>query len=117
MSSEHNVLLDKANEEAASVHIGGVIFVAVLMVIGVLGNLHVLFVYLFRTKSSNRRTFILVLVVIDMVTCTTGMPFIIFDLRNPLRFREAYVCKVFRFNNYLICTSSMFLLNVIAIDR
>lgn len=117
MDSEYNDYLDIENEKAARVHIGGIIFVATLMVVGVVGNSHVLFIYTFRAKPSNRRVFILVLGILDFITCIVGMPFIIFDLKNPLKFDLPLLCKIFRFNNYFICTASMLLLIVVAVDR
>ncbi|XP_071156967.1 neuropeptide Y receptor type 2-like isoform X2 [Mytilus edulis] len=111
------MLLEELNQEEAKQYVGGIIFVTFLMIIGIIGNLHVLFVYTFRIKPSNHRIFILSLAVLDMITCIVGMPFIIVDLRNPLTFTMVSACKVLRFVNYFICTSSALILTVIAIDR
>ncbi|XP_052092306.1 neuropeptide S receptor-like [Mytilus californianus] len=109
--------LEELNNEEAKQYIGGIIFVTIIMIIGVIGNLHVLFVYTFRMKPSNHRIFILSLAVLDMITCIIGMPFIIVDLRNPLTFTMKSACKVLRFVNYFICISSALILTIIAIDR
>ena len=109
--------LNELNFEEAKQYIGGVVFVTIIMVIGIIGNAHVLFVYTFRMKPSNHRIFILSLGVLDMITCLVGMPFIIVDLRNPLTFTMISACKVLRFVNYFICISSALILTVIAIDR
>ncbi|XP_063422829.1 growth hormone secretagogue receptor type 1-like [Mytilus trossulus] len=111
------MLLEELNYEEAKQYVGGVIFVTIIMIIGLIGNLHVLFVYTFRMKPSNHRIFILSLAVLDMITCIVGMPFIIVDLRNPLTFTMVSACKVLRFVNYFICISSALILTVIAIDR
>ncbi|VDI49588.1 Hypothetical predicted protein [Mytilus galloprovincialis] len=111
------MLLEELNQEEAKQYVGGIIFVTIVMIIGIIGNLHVLFVYTFRIKPSNHRIFILSLAVLDMITCIVGMPFIIVDLRNPLTFTMVSACKVLRFVNYFICTSSALILTVIAIDR
>ena len=113
----NDVMLDRENEDAATVLIGGVIFVSVLMVVGGLGNIHVLIVYTFRARASNRRKFILTLGVLDFTKFIIGMPFIVFDLRHPLTFNAPVPCKLFRFNNYIIHSTSVLLLLVIAIDR
>lgn len=110
-------LLEELNHEEAKQYVGGIIFVTIIMIIGIIGNLHVLFVYTFRMKPSNHRIFILSLAVLDMITCTVGMPFIIVDLRNPLTFTMISACKVLRFLNYFICISSALILTIIAIDR
>ena len=109
--------LEDLNYEEAKQNIGGVVLVSIIMIIGIIGNLHVLFVYTFRIKTSNHRIFILTLGVLDLLTCVIGMPFIIMDLRNPLTFTMVTACKVLRFVNYFICISSAFMLAVIAIDR
>ncbi|CAG2209146.1 unnamed protein product [Mytilus edulis] len=111
------MLLEELNHEEAKQYVGGVIFVTIIMIIGIIGNLHVLFIYTFRMKPSNHRIFILSLAVLDMITCIVGMPFIIVDLRNPLTFTMVSACKVLRFVNYFICISSALILTVIAIDR
>lgn len=112
-----NKQLEDLNEEEAKYNIGGVIFVSVTMVLGIIGNLHVLVIYAFRIKPSNPRTFILFLAVLDFTTSIIGMPFIIVDLRNPLTFSLPAVCKILRFVNYFICLASSFILFIIAIDR
>ena len=109
--------LEDMNYEEAKQFIGGVVFVSIIMIIGIIGNLHVLVVYTFRIKPSNHRIFIITLAVLDLLTCVIGMPFIIMDLRNPLTFTMVTACKVLRFVNYFICITSAFILTVIAIDR
>lgn len=109
--------LESLNYEKVKQNIGGIFFVSIAMVIGITGNLHVLFVYSFRMKQSNPRIFILFLAALDFITCAVGMPFIIIDLTNPLTFYAVTACKVLRFVNYFICLSSAFILLIIAIDR
>ena len=109
--------LEDLNYEESKQHMGGVVFVSILMIFGIIGNLHVLFVYMFRMKPSNPRTCILTLALLDMIACVIGMPFIIMDMLKPLTFTMVTACKVLRFTNYFICISSSFILSVIAIDR
>ncbi|KAH3851344.1 hypothetical protein DPMN_093824 [Dreissena polymorpha] len=110
-------ILARLNHEEAKQYVGGIVFVALLMTAGIFGNLHVLYVYVFRMKSSNHRVFILTLATLDFITCVVGMPFILVDLRNPLTFTLVAACKILRFVNYFICMSSALLLIVIAVDR
>ncbi|KAL4237698.1 hypothetical protein ACF0H5_002413 [Mactra antiquata] len=109
--------IEELNAEEAKQHIGGVVFVAILMIVGFVGNLHVLIVYAFFMKPSNHRIFILVLGTLDFITCIIGMPFIIVDLRNPLTFTLSSACKILRFINYFICSASALTLIIIATDR
>ncbi|KAK3578427.1 hypothetical protein CHS0354_035631 [Potamilus streckersoni] len=115
--TREGLTLTEINDAIAKTHLGGSVLVGILMLIGFVGNLHVLLIYAFRTKPSNHRIFILCLGVLDMVTCSIGMPFILVDLRYPLMFYATAVCKILRFVNYFTCASSVFLLLVIATDR
>lgn len=110
-------LLHVLNAKEAREHVGGVVFVTILMVLGIIGNVHVLVVYAFRMKPSNHRIFILVLAAIDFTTCVVGMPFILVDLRHPLTFTLTAACKILRFINYFIASSSFMLMVVIAAER
>lgn len=112
-----NETLEELNTEEAKQHIGGVVFVSMMMVVGFVGNLHVLLVYSLYMKPSNHRLFILVLGCLDFITCIVGMPFIIVDLRHPLTFTLPVACKVLRFINYFISSSSALMLTLIAADR
>ena len=87
--------LQDLNYQEAKQYIGGVVFVSIIMIIGIIGNLHVLYVYSFRIKPSNYRIFILTLAVLDLLTCVIGMPFIIMDLRNPLTFNMVTLVKYY----------------------
>lgn len=117
-SKEENMyLLESLNDQLALIKLGGMIFIGLLMLVGVFGNGHVIFLYGFKFKRSNHRIYILFLAVIDMVTCCIGMPFVIIDLRFPLMFRVVIVCKILRFLNYFMSCSSALILLVIAVDR
>ena len=109
--------MEELNIEEAKQYIGGIVFVTIMMVMGIIGNVHVIFVYAFKRKHSNHRIFILVLAVLDLITCSIAMPFIIVNLRNPLTFTMVSACKVFRFINYFLCSSSALVLLVIAVER
>lgn len=117
MELENEKLLGMANQQTAEVHIGGFVFVTFMIVVGIFGNVHVIFIFMTRVKQSNRKIFILVLGTLDLMTCAAGMPFILYDISHPLTFSLTSECKTMRFYNYFICTSSMFLLIIIAIDR
>ena len=117
MTMSESESLEDLNNEEAKQYIGGVFFVSIAMVVGIIGNIHVLVVYKFRMKQSNPRIFILFLAVLDLITSAIGMPFVVVDLRNPLTFTLTAVCKTLRFVNYFICVSSALILLVIAIDR
>lgn len=109
--------LDELNAEEAKFYMGGTVFVSILAATGIIGNIHVLMVYIFFMKQSNHRIFIVCLGVLDLVTCTVGMPFVIINFRKPLTFTEDLICKILTFYNFFICLSSACILIVIAVDR
>lgn len=96
---------------------GGVVFVIVLMVTGLIGNLHILFVYAFRLTLSNHRIFILFLGALDFLASIIAMPFTVITLRDPEMFTARPTCKLYWFVNYYICIASGLALLVIAIER
>lgn len=112
-----NYTLSELNAEYALSKLGGIIFVGVLMILGVVGNAHVLYVYATKFKHSNHRFYIISLACLDLITCCIGMPFVIVDLRFPLLFTLVPVCKMLRFLNYFMCACSALILVVIAVDR
>ncbi|XP_045165561.1 trace amine-associated receptor 4-like [Mercenaria mercenaria] len=97
--------------------VGGVVFVSVLMITGLIGNLHVLLVYMFRMKSSNHRIFILFLGVLDFLASCLAMPFTVITLRQPETFTKTPTCKLYWFVNYFLCSASGLALLAIAIER
>jgi len=117
MTETEKDLLHELNANEARENGGGVAFISIIMVIGIIGNLHVLVVYTLRIKASNHRVFILVLAMIDFTTCVIGMPFILVDLSHPLTFTLTAACKILRFLNYFVAASSAMLMVVIAAER
>ena len=109
--------LAELNSEEMSKHVGGIIFVSFLMIIGLIGNIHVLIVFGMKMKPSNHRTFICLLAVLDLISCSIGMPFILVDLTHPLTFNMTTACKILRMLNYFICACSVFTMLVASADR
>ncbi|XP_060552853.1 muscarinic acetylcholine receptor M3-like [Ruditapes philippinarum] len=88
------------------------------MLLGIVGNVHVLLVYLFRMKkATSHRIFIIALAILDLTSCLVSMPFIIADMFLRLTFNSSITCRIFRFLLYFFAGSSGFVLLPIAIDR
>lgn len=115
VTKEYNI--EELNDLLMMTKLGGIIFIGILMVIGVVGNSLVLYIYTTKFKRSNHRVNILCLAMLDSVTCWIGMPFVIIGLRFPLMFRMVNVCKSLRFLKYFMSCGSALVLVVIAIDR
>lgn len=67
--------LEELNQIEVHRRLAPMIYLGILIVIGVPGNLTVLFVYLLKFDSSTYRTFIVALALIDLVGSAVCMPF------------------------------------------
>lgn len=94
-----------------------IIFYTFILIVGILGNGHVLLVYLFRYKRSPARVYILFLAGIDFSMCLFGIPYHLTDLTNPYTYTNATACKSLTFIITTLFFMSVFALLVIAIDR
>ncbi|XP_062603587.1 beta-2 adrenergic receptor-like [Saccostrea cucullata] len=112
-----NATLDDVNTRFRARNFGGIIFVTVLCIVGVIGNFHVLMVYLLRYKRSSYRTYILFLGALDMTNSTISMPLTIVYLSFPLEFFNDFFCKVYRFFLYYVSIASTIILVIVAVDR
>jgi hypothetical protein len=65
-----------------------IIFISVLILLGIMGNVHVIYIYYRFFTTSTYRIFVLSLAVIDMVSCVISMPFEISDELNPYMFQD-----------------------------
>lgn len=93
------------------------IYLIIIGIIGTIGNLLVCIIYKNKYPSSNCRTFVLVLSVVDIFTSLFGIPLEILFLFREYNFRNAWICKASVFVNTLPTLTSGFLLLAIAIDR
>ncbi|KAK3087209.1 hypothetical protein FSP39_003130 [Pinctada imbricata] len=112
-----NVTLPEVNKILVLRMLGGIIFLSSLIVIGLFGNIHVLYVYSRKYKNSNYRIYVLWLAVLDILNCTVSAPLVIAYLFHPVTFPSDLFCKVFRFLLYFCSVCSTSALVVIAIDR
>ncbi|XP_063418013.1 cholecystokinin receptor type A-like [Mytilus trossulus] len=93
------------------------VYLILLMITGVIGNTIVLYIYKFRFKRSTPRIFILSLAAFDLITCILGMPYHILDMLYPYLFVWDTACKVLSFALTFTILASIFILDLIAIDR
>ena len=93
------------------------VFLAILSVVGSIGNIHAFLVYYLRYKPSNHRTFVVSLAAIDLVASAISVPFELYDIRYSYTFMSAITCKSFRTLNHVVIVASGVLLGVIAVER
>lgn len=92
-------------------------FLAIIGISGAFGNFLVCYVYKKKYSSSNCRTFIIMLSVVDMFICVVAIPFEILSLFREYNFKRAWICKMSVFLNAWPTLTAGFLLLAIAIDR
>lgn len=108
---------EEQNHDAAHQRLPTVIFLGILIVVGVIGNIIVLVVYTKKYPSTTFKFYILSLAIIDLLTCCISMPFEIADNVLPFLFFNEIVCQVGRFLGNVFKMASAFVIVVMAIGR
>ena len=93
------------------------VFVAIMMIVGTIGNILVLFVYCKRFRKTSSNYFIVAMAIFDLLACLIGMPTELYDLRHSYTFYSSTFCKIFRYTGSVTVYGSVFILIEIAIDR
>ncbi|XP_041378109.1 orexin receptor type 2-like [Gigantopelta aegis] len=109
--------LNKINDEKAVHYIPVMIWIVMLMLVGVVGNSLVIYVYRRRFKKTSSNYFILTMALFDLIACVVGLPTEIYDLRYPYTFYSPAGCKIFRFTETFVIYGSTIVLVEIAFDR
>lgn len=110
-------LLKEINDAAALRFLPVIVFLFVLMVCGIFGNILVVIVYLRKRTKLSPDFFILNLAFLDLLTCVIGIPVEIADLRFPYMFYAPAACKLLRTIESLSGMGSALTLVAISIDR
>lgn len=90
-----NVTLDDINHAEIQKLLAPIVYLAILMVVGIPGNLTVLIIYRRRYAKSVYRTIIWNLAFTDLLFCTLTMPFNIGRLIRYYTFENLWICKIF----------------------
>lgn len=109
--------LQELNDIEARKRLPTTIYLCILMIIGILGNILVLYVFTSRYNHNNYRTFTLFLASIDLTACLVYFPAEIVDQTYPYMFYSEGACKSCRFIGRLTILGSALVLIVIAIER
>lgn len=114
---EPEVLLQQLNDKTAIRFLPVIIYLVLLMIIGIFGNIMVSIVYLKKRTKSSSDYFILNLAFLDLLTCLIGVPVEIADLRYPYMFYAPAACKLLRTIESLSSMGSTLTLMAISVDR
>ncbi|XP_063407848.1 neuropeptide Y receptor type 6-like [Mytilus trossulus] len=121
-----NYTLDDVNSVVMRRNYAGITFLGIVIVLGLIGNGHVLYVFSKRTYKSNSikdsihvnyRIFILWLSVLGVIQCAVVSPLLIVYLVYPVTYPSNVLCKIFRFIVYFVPEAISLTLIAIAIDR
>ena len=93
-----------------------IVFVMVIMILGILGNLHTILVYWFYYKKNKLRNFVLTLSIVDLWACSLMHPYYIFRLSKAFHL-GVVLCEIHYFVVNLLIMYSYGLLTIISIDR
>ncbi|KAH3789294.1 hypothetical protein DPMN_167469 [Dreissena polymorpha] len=93
------------------------IFIGFEMCVGLIGNILILFIYTRRPERSNFRYFVIMMAVVDLMSCFTTLPGEIFSQLNWYDYQHGWICKCKSFFNVLTAWCSACILFVLAIDR
>ncbi|KAH3817637.1 neuropeptide FF receptor 2-like [Dreissena polymorpha] len=117
ISPDHGALIQALNDKMAHLMVPATVYISVLMVFGLVGNLMVCYYYGVKTKLTTNTFFIVVLAFYDIIVCTISMPTEIADIELYYTFANSIACKMLRFVTYFAEIGSVFTLVAIAIDR
>lgn len=112
-----DILLRELNDRTALRFLPVIIYMSLLMLVGIFGNLMVLIVYLRKRTKCSSDYFILNLAFLDLLTCLIGVPVEIADLRDPYMFYAPAACKLLRTVESFSNMGSTLTLMAIAMDR
>ncbi|XP_060079320.1 5-hydroxytryptamine receptor 1A-like [Ylistrum balloti] len=112
-----STLLWFANEKEVEIYIPAIFFASSMMILGLVGNGFVFYVYGYRFKKTCASVYIYWLSVFDLVCCTVCIPFEIFEIRFPFLYEDIISCKFFSTVATVAYVSQCLLLLCISRDR
>lgn len=110
-------ILSKLNSEKVILLLPVIVFVVLAILVGIVGNSIVCYVYTFRLRRSPSRYFILFLALLDLISCFVGAGSELTDLLQPYVFKATWSCKILRFGLSFTIISASFTLICVAFDR
>ncbi|KAL4238915.1 hypothetical protein ACF0H5_003622 [Mactra antiquata] len=112
-----DAILWRLNAEKIILLLPVIIFVVVTVIVGIVGNSLVCYIYTYRLRRSPSRYFILFLALLDLISCIVGAGSEISDLLQPYVFSATWSCKILRSGLSFTIISASFTLICVAFDR
>lgn len=110
-------LICEANRAHWMIALPSVVFMCLLMLIGIPGNVIVLFVYIRQRSRTSVKYFMIILAILDLFACVVIHPYIIMKMFNNFDQQWTLKCKVFEFFVHSTLAVSTFVLTTVALDR
>lgn len=113
---EEDRLLEEAHQKKIEEHIPLILFMFLIAVMGIIGNILTIVFYGYKVKKTSTITLIRLLAAEDLIVC-----FLLFttiaDLFVNIQFTNVVLCRVMYFFDHWFVVSSVFTLWIISIDR
>ncbi|XP_046548872.1 orexin/Hypocretin receptor type 1-like [Haliotis rubra] len=116
-TSHHEAILVQRDDSYAIQVLPAILILAVLMLLGVVGNSLVCYVYLIKLKRNVVTYFISSLAFLDLLNCVISIPYEIAVMRYNYTFGTSTACMVVPVMIYFISITSAFVLVAVAVDR
>lgn len=110
-------LLWKLNNEKVLLLLPVIIYIILCVIVGLVGNSFVCYIYAYRLRRSPSRIFILFLSVLDLISCLVGSCSELSDLFQPYVFKATWSCKLLRSGLSFTIIAACFTLICVAFDR
>lgn len=111
-----NAQLSIANRWALETYYRTIVLLSVSMVLGIIGNIHSILVYWIYYKKNNMRNYVLILSVVDLLSCCSSNPLLIYYFCDFFNL-HVFICKSTSFIAPFTYSFSYGLLAIIAVDR
>ena len=116
-ADEEDRILGAINLRETIKHAPVLAFYIFIMIVGLIGNAFVLYIYKIKFKRSSARTYILCLALLDFLVCCVGLPYHALDLTHLLTYQHTEVCQALSYLSGAVNLGSVFVLMVVAVDR
>ncbi|XP_069128850.1 5-hydroxytryptamine receptor 1D-like [Argopecten irradians] len=109
--------IDELNGLMLTRSVPALVFMCLLMLVGIPGNVIVIVMYGIRKVRTTANCFVITLACVDLTTCVVIHPYVITKLFNNYNQQQVLTCKLFEFLIHSTLSISAIVLFVVAIDR
>ena len=113
----NGVILSRLNSEEVNRLSPLLLFLSVIGLCGIPGNITVIYVYRNRWRKSNSKLFFMWLAIIDMLNGSVALPLEFVNVTNQYTYKYEWLCKVTIFATYWLTLTSGITLVIITVDR